>query len=341
MEEKYFAAVNSSRGFISYYPELFGSAQRVFIIKGGPGTGKSYFMRRVGRYAEERGAAVRYIYCSSDPSSLDGIVIEDRIALLDGTSPHAVEATLPGARDELIDLGRFWNSERLAAKRETVSRLMNEKSTRYRCAYSALAAAGELDAAALSLALPCLDGKKLKLAAERYLRHIPNGKGFERSNLAVSSLGMGGAVRFSTLEDRADFAVSVSDELGLGHVFLEALVKEAEQKKLKIRVSHDPLCPHKADAVEICDTSTVFYISEADHGRRVNMKRFILPEATAKIRPEHRLLIACKTNALGAALTELAHAAEFHIALEEIYTSCMDFPAKDAFCTEFCRKIFK
>ena len=43
MEEKYFAAVNSYRGFESYYQDMFGAAERSYIIKGGPGTGKSYF----------------------------------------------------------------------------------------------------------------------------------------------------------------------------------------------------------------------------------------------------------------------------------------------------------
>ena len=46
-EDCCFAASNSAHGFHSYYAEFFDDAEvdRVFVIKGGPGTGKSRFMR--------------------------------------------------------------------------------------------------------------------------------------------------------------------------------------------------------------------------------------------------------------------------------------------------------
>ena len=47
MEEKYFAAANSGEGFVSYFGEVFGEQnfEHVYIIKGGPGTGKSYLLK--------------------------------------------------------------------------------------------------------------------------------------------------------------------------------------------------------------------------------------------------------------------------------------------------------
>ena len=77
MEEKYFAAANSGEGFVSYFGEVFRPEefQQIYIIKGGPGTGKSYFMRQVAEAAERQGENVVYWYCSSDPDSLDGITV--------------------------------------------------------------------------------------------------------------------------------------------------------------------------------------------------------------------------------------------------------------------------
>ena len=79
MEEKYFIASNSSEGFCSYYGKTFDvdNFSGIYIIKGGPGTGKAYFMREAARAAEERGFEVRYIYCSSDAHSLDAIIVKD------------------------------------------------------------------------------------------------------------------------------------------------------------------------------------------------------------------------------------------------------------------------
>ena len=85
-EEKYFCAANTGEGFLSYYGELISAAERVFIIKGGPGTGKSRFLREVAKRAESKGERVVYYYCSSDPSSLDAVFIGGKTLLLDGTA---------------------------------------------------------------------------------------------------------------------------------------------------------------------------------------------------------------------------------------------------------------
>ena len=96
VKQAYFAAANSARGFISYYASCFGGedVRRVYIVKGGPGTGKSRFLGDVANAARAQEYEVSYYYCSSDPLSLDGIVLshprKGKIALLDGTPPHAV-----------------------------------------------------------------------------------------------------------------------------------------------------------------------------------------------------------------------------------------------------------
>ena len=51
----YFFGACASEGFCSYARELFGRGDRVLIIKGGPGCGKSTFMRAVAKEAKRRG----------------------------------------------------------------------------------------------------------------------------------------------------------------------------------------------------------------------------------------------------------------------------------------------
>ena len=46
-EKKYFASANTEKGFVSYFDEIYGVLDRVYIIKGGPGTGKSHFIRNI------------------------------------------------------------------------------------------------------------------------------------------------------------------------------------------------------------------------------------------------------------------------------------------------------
>lgn len=90
--KKVFPGGNTSQGFYSFYDYIIEpDATRIFVIKGGPGVGKSTFMRKIGEAMLEKGYDVEFHCCSSDNDSLDGIVIPSiRVAMLDGTAPHGV-----------------------------------------------------------------------------------------------------------------------------------------------------------------------------------------------------------------------------------------------------------
>ena len=88
---RYFLGANSPAGFYSLYDELIdpAEAEGIYILKGGPGCGKSTLMRQVAQRAEDAGLRVEYIPCSGDPDSLDGVILpEKKVALVDGTAPH-------------------------------------------------------------------------------------------------------------------------------------------------------------------------------------------------------------------------------------------------------------
>ena len=64
---QYFLGANSPTGFYSLYDQLLPpeQASAIYILKGGPGCGKSTLMRRVAALAQEAGEPVEYILCSS------------------------------------------------------------------------------------------------------------------------------------------------------------------------------------------------------------------------------------------------------------------------------------
>ncbi len=88
--KRVFPGGNTAKGFYSYYDNIIGKeANRLFIIKGGPGVGKSSFMKKIGYEMIERGYDVEFHQCSSDNGSLDGIVVPDlKVAMIDGTAPQ-------------------------------------------------------------------------------------------------------------------------------------------------------------------------------------------------------------------------------------------------------------
>lgn len=138
-----FPGGNTSLGFFSYYDHLTPpDATRVFILKGGPGVGKSSFMRKIGEEMRSRGFDIEHHHCSSDNDSLDGVVIPAAgVALLDGTAPHVVDPVNPGAVSEIIHLGDYWNEAKLRAAREQILAVNRRLGRLFATAYSQLAEA--------------------------------------------------------------------------------------------------------------------------------------------------------------------------------------------------------
>lgn len=138
-----FAGSNTAAGFHSFYHHLAGpEAARVFIIKGGPGIGKSTLMRRIGESFREEGWNVELFSCSSDTSSVDGMAIPALgAAILDGTAPHVVEPTDPGAVGEVVNLGEFWDRDQISGQRTAIRSVNDRLSRLYRMAHDCLSAA--------------------------------------------------------------------------------------------------------------------------------------------------------------------------------------------------------
>lgn len=92
MNISYFLGANSYKGFYSLYDDFvsLSKIKRLYIIKGGPGCGKSTFMKTIADAANNAGHDVERVLCSADPDSLDGIYIPSlHVAYVDGTAPHA------------------------------------------------------------------------------------------------------------------------------------------------------------------------------------------------------------------------------------------------------------
>ena len=131
-EIQYFLGANSPTGFYSLYSELLPpeTASVIYILKGGPGCGKSTLMRQVAQQAAQAGETVEYILCSADPDSLDAVVLPRLgAALVDGTAPHVVEPKYPGAVEQYVNLGDCYDRAGLRAIRGEILTCMATRST--------------------------------------------------------------------------------------------------------------------------------------------------------------------------------------------------------------------
>ncbi len=339
MEEKYFAAANSGEGFVSYFGEVFRSEEfeHVYIVKGGPGTGKSYFMRQVAREAERQGEKVVYWYCSSDPDSLDGITVGSRFAMVDGTAPHDMGCKTPGAVENIVDLGAFWSVPSLSKMRRDIEALNTQKGGAYKRAYRFLYAYSQLSEAVEDMVVPHADGRMLEGEARRLLYSLPDGTGYEISTALCDSVGMKGRVRFDTYERFARKTVKISDFFETAHLLLSAVACEARRRNMKIQVSYNPIQPKRMDALSV-EGELAFCISDGDSP--VKMKDFIGDGFAEREREAERIL-DLRSVIFSEAVSALDCVRRTHFKIEEIYQSAMDFAEKEKYTEKFIRQILK
>lgn len=349
-ENAYFAASNSVSGFFSYYAEIFDAARigHVYAVKGGPGTGKSRFLRDVAEYAEALGWESEYIYCSSDPNSLDGVVLtaagRGGIALLDATSPHVYEPSLPGAREELVDLGAFWNAEQIFSFTDEIRRLNAEKKSAYQRAYRYLAGFGEMSRNRDALVAPYIRREKIANFAERLMQGIPTGRGFSPSPALMHSIGMRGEVGFDTYFAQARRLYLIEDCKGSAKYLMDALGELARERALSIRISHDPVEHEKIDGLFLCESGTAFVVADIRNchypRKKIGMRRFVDVASMKSVRAELNYTERMRRALRMGALDALEKVSKVHFRLEEIYMSAMDFEKKEAFTESFCKKLF-
>ena len=356
----YFAASNSSGGFRSYYGEIFADdrVDHLYIIKGGPGTGKSHFMKAVARHGRGRGYCVTEYACSSDPASLDGLILSKEgtptLGFLDGTPPHPREPAFPGVREELVNLGAFWNSRQLIEQGETIRRLSEGKSAAYRRAYAYLSACGAVDSAAESRVEDCIREDRIRALVERILRGQPKG-GRDCKLLPAlrRAVGMTGEVCLHTFEQEAvrsgGAVLALEDHYGVAYRVTRTLFERSRAVGHEVYVSYDPIHPHKIDGLYYPDGGLCILVGDVDTAavteagiplRSIPLRRFLHAEPFREIRGDLRRACAECNRLTEAALEELSSAAKFHFELEGIYSEAMNFKAKEAFTEQFCNDLF-
>lgn len=138
-----FPGGNTAQGFYSFYDNVIDTdARRVFFLKGGPGTGKSTFMKRIAEELVNKGFDAELHHCSADARSVDAVVFPSiGVAMFDGTAPHVLDPKFPGLVDEIVDLGQFGDESALQPHKDDILRLSAMGKRSFQRAYNFLAAA--------------------------------------------------------------------------------------------------------------------------------------------------------------------------------------------------------
>ena len=341
---RFFLGANSCRGFASLYEEFTDAANGAFvhIIKGGPGCGKSTLMARIGAAAEGAGEPVEYIHCSGDPASLDGVRLpERRVLWVDGTAPHVVEAAIPGAAADYLDMSRFLDTGALRPLLPELQALNRRYKARYTLAYRRLAAAAALRPRNLADLYSEEDQAQARRRARALARSLPalpkEGRVRRRFLSAVSCLGK---LRFEETLAFYDRCVLPDNALGLGWHYLDELAKACLARGYDPILCPDPLDPEVLEAVLLPEAGlAALCVSDAE-GRHSHLDLSALRSLPRETRQALRELEKESDALLRSAVDNLSEAKALHDELEGLYRGHVDFSGADALAEELLRTLF-
>ena len=325
----FFAAANTYNGFVSYFDKVFPSEEfdRIYVLKGGPGTGKSSFMKKVSATFKKSTYRVENIYCSSDPNSLDGVIISGdnkKVAILDGTAPHERDAKIPGAVDEIINLGEQWDKAWLTAQRKEIIDKVALKDECYKSAYDYLNIAGAAYRVIKSTYLPHFDKPKAKYTAESILQDIPRSKDGVITTRLISSFGRFGEYRLSTFQSLPVRKIFVGGDEICASIFLDICMSILRTREVNILHCPTALDPCSTDAIYLPDYNLVITRRASDE---VNADHLFNLSQTD--RDKINKATQLHSDAIFEAKRWFNIASDIHFSLEEIYSRAMNFYKTD------------
>ena len=336
MDISIFLGSNSYGGFYSLYEDYLAATkpEKVWILKGGAGCGKSGFLRRVAQKMEDAGLSVHRILCSGDPESLDGIRIPQLgAALFDGTSPHVLEPPLVGQKGFYVDLSRFYGDDV-----PDLSLYDAAYKEHYRRAYLWLGAAGQAEE---TVALPPEAAERIRKRALSFAgREVKKSGRREGRALTVFTDAFTWQGQLSLSDTRSALCprlVSLLSMGGAADCFLRPLAESALRRGWDVILCPDPLKPGRLCHVLIPELG--LGVVSGPGGRKLHLDKTVYAAMDSQGRESCRESAALQRSLLASARKELLLAKHYHDRLEAQVNSQVDFDGVGALADTLAQRL--
>lgn len=339
---------NGSYNFFNYMiPE---NVNRIFCLKGGPGVGKSSLMKKIAKEFIEKGYDVELHHCPSDPSSLDGVVIKKLgVVLLDGTAPHIVDPKDPGAIDEIVNLGEYWNLEGLEKNKVEIVECGKDISSSFRRAYKFLKAAEPIYYDIEEKYKDSMDYGKVNSLTSEFINDLfkdvkCSGNYKKERHLFGTAITPVGHLDYTdSILSEASKVYYLKGEIGTGKTtFLQKVYTKAVELGLNVEVYHYPLIKEKLETILIKDLGIGITSSNLFEGQnKIDLDSCINKEKLERYKEEIEFDKKIFDELVNYAISNLKKAKSKHDVIEAHYVPNMKFDEIEGLKCELIERILK
>lgn len=347
----YFLAANSCEGFTSHFSDCYNPKDdwRCFIIKGGPGTGKSSFMKKVAKKADDSNLEYILCPCSSDPDSLDAVILPSKkTVILDGTAPHEVNPRYPAVCEEILNFGQFWNADKIADKTKILN-LTDQNKAYHKTAQKYLAAAEQMMLDSYKTAFHCTKvAETEKFADSLCKKYIPKAQGTPYEWVRfLEGITPKGIISYpETIIENCERVVIISDKYkACSNIIMNRVRNFALLNGYEIITVKNAFLPTVITEHIIIPSLSLAFVTESDTTtfscdiRRTHARRFTSNKLLHNSQSRLKLNAKIVKSLLNSAITNLKNAKAVHDELEECYKAIMDYGTLNKFAEDFINKL--
>ena len=321
-------------GFISCFDQLMDEThlRRKLILKGGPGVGKSTFMRRLHAALTDDSQPSTLYFCSGDPDSLDAVALpETGLLILDGTAPHIVDPQIPGARDSLINLGECLDEAAMRPRLPHIRSCMADHAAASRRARACMRAAHAIARDNAAQYAACTDQTKLRRMTAALISAVlsahtdPEDAPLVRSVITDAITPKGELCLLS--EDAQHRVIRLTGHTGMDlSPVLKSLSSAVQAAGYSVEEHLDPLSPGGLRHITVPALSTLITTCETIASELTFDFAACVPRS-ALLRHECAIEQgrAAVRQQIHRAVDALAQAKQLHDELETFYVPNMDF----------------
>jgi len=337
---QYFPGAITYKGFTSFWDSNLEGIEQLYILKGGPGTGKSSFMQQIAKAMGEKGFAVELLWCSSDAHSLDGAVFRDpSLAIIDGTAPHTRDPKYPGVKDVIVDLGRYWDRRLLLENKEEIVKYTDRNKSLYQEIYAVLKKAKDFEKRHDALYKTRMNTEAIQKWLEEFIKSLipgnqkPDAPNHHRWCRVAAPQGM-----VSFFDEVRALAKSchclLTKERAYGSHILEQIARQATSKGCTVWYYHDPYESDWLEAVYLPQPAVLCWqsptIAQEEKAQVHEIDKWFCKYINRRNRLEAEFLLDAAQDARCKGQALLKENKEIHDELEKYYIRAMDFEAMGA-----------